>query len=149
MPRPRLRSEPVASVPPDQHTHLQLIHDHQHGVLFQHNRRHKHDHIDIHRSLDRDQIPAAQPQMHDPAHPLTAVHIAGIAFGGALGVLLLGVFLWLPRRGTFGSGTLLGLKYGDVRHAGWRPDLGEGNVGAEMSQTGKGMRSAGDLRSPF
>ncbi|RDX52162.1 hypothetical protein OH76DRAFT_195279 [Lentinus brumalis] len=94
-------------------------------------------------------IPAADPQTHDPVHPLTAVQIAGIALGGALGVLFLGVFLWLFRRGTFGSGTLFGLMYGDARHAGRRPDLGEGNVGAEMSQTGKRTGSAGDLRSPF
>ncbi|KAI0696754.1 hypothetical protein C8T65DRAFT_30575 [Cerioporus squamosus] len=94
-------------------------------------------------------IPATGPHTHDPAHPLTAVQIAGIALGGVLGVVFLGVFFWLLRRGTFGSGTLFGFRYGDARNAGWRPDLGEGNVGAEMSHTEKGTGSVGNLVSPF
>ena len=86
---------------------------------------------------------------HDPSHPLTTVQIAGIALGSVLGALLLGVFLWLIRRGTFGSGTLFGFRYGNARRAGWRPDLGTGNAGAEMSQTGNGVASTGNLISPF
>ncbi|RPD60488.1 hypothetical protein L226DRAFT_522256 [Lentinus tigrinus ALCF2SS1-7] len=85
-------------------------------------------------------VPAiGPPPPPGTAYLLTAVQIAGIALGGALAVLLLGVFLWLFRRGTFGSGALFGL----------RPDLGTGNVGAEMSQAGKGAASIGNLTSPF
>ena len=56
--------------------------------------------------------------------------IAGIVVGSVGGVLLLALFLWLLRRGTFGSGTLFGFRYGDARYPGWKA----GGTGAEMRQ---------------
>ncbi|RDX52171.1 hypothetical protein OH76DRAFT_195627 [Lentinus brumalis] len=97
------RSDPVTSVhlvlepsPSDQHT------DNRHGLLLrivQHNWRHKRATASASTVLSTG-TSISEPQTHD----LTTVKIAGIALGGALGVLLLfGVVLWLLRRGTSGS----------------------------------------------
>ncbi|TBU41822.1 hypothetical protein BD309DRAFT_867547 [Dichomitus squalens] len=59
---------------------------------------------------------------------LTPGGIAGIVVGSVGGVLLLTLFVWLLRRGTFGSGTLFGFRYGDARYPGWKA----GVTGTEM-----------------
>ncbi|KAM5531982.1 hypothetical protein V8D89_014382 [Ganoderma adspersum] len=73
---------------------------------------------------------------------LSAGGLAGVIVGSVSGVLLLLVFLWLFRRGAFGSGTLFGFRYGDARKPGW------GGTGQEMRQKGKGGYSIGASEPP-
>ena len=68
---------------------------------------------------------------------LSTGQLAGVIVGSVSGVLLLLVFLWLFRRGAFGSGTLFGFRYGDARKPGW------GEARQEMRQKGKAGYSIG------
>ena len=91
-------------------------------------------------------VPAETSNADVTTH-LTGVQIAGITIGSVLGAILLGLFFWLLRRGTFGSGTLFGLRYGAARLPGWRPDGGLGHTGTEMRQERR--RKGGVLVTPF
>ena len=79
---------------------------------------------------------------------LSAGELAGVIVGSVGGAFLLLLFLWLLRRGAFGSGTLFGFRYGDARKAGW----GRAGAGSEMRQKSREgyVRSAlgpGECRS--
>ncbi|PIL30057.1 hypothetical protein GSI_07634 [Ganoderma sinense ZZ0214-1] len=63
---------------------------------------------------------------------LSSGGLVGVIVGSVGGLLLLLLFLWMLRRGTFGSGTLFGFRYGDARKPGW------GGAAQEMRQKGKG-----------
>ncbi|RPD60492.1 hypothetical protein L226DRAFT_387022 [Lentinus tigrinus ALCF2SS1-7] len=83
----------------------------------------------------------------DFTNSLTSVQIAGITVGSVLGAIMLVLFFWLLRRGTFGSGTLFGFRYGAARYPGWRSDGGLGGTGTEMRQERR--RKGGELVTPF
>lgn len=67
------------------------------------------------------------PPHHPPPHQTNPARIAGVV---VLVLAALGIFFWLFRRGTFGSGTLFGMKYGDARFEGRKKGEGSGGAGA-------------------
>ena len=69
------------------------------------------------------------------------LQIAGIIVGVVLGVLLLCILFFFLRKGTFGSGVLFGLRYGDARDPDWpghtfrRSEVRSSSGAAEMVST--------------
>ncbi|KAI0767840.1 hypothetical protein C8Q74DRAFT_984245 [Fomes fomentarius] len=66
------------------------------------------------------------PPHHSPPHQSNPARTAAVVL---LVLAALAIFFWLFRRGTFGSGKLFGMKYGDARFEGRKKGEGEGSGG--------------------
>ncbi|KAI1786266.1 hypothetical protein LXA43DRAFT_1034483 [Ganoderma leucocontextum] len=83
---------------------------------------------------------------------LSAGELAGVIVGSVCAALLLLLFFWLLRRGTFGSGTLFGCRYGDARKPGWGAGTGmrqRSREGYVVSVSGPFSSDGLTLSDPF